>query len=378
MNKENLDKIINNYIQDIPNIYDTEHDELFKWRAVKHFQDNWNIDAEDFVKMLKEAMSETSIFVNNASVLPLNGLIKLAEIEPAVVKEMFKILYDCNSKPISERNLIIDECLKMIDNKIEEHFGDSWKFRQNRRTIIFYMTIMNPDENYFYKSNEAMSMANCIEYADLANGSHFRLESYYNMCEQIKEHIKSNTDLITIHSSYLNDKCWEDKNLNLLVFNIIYSSKVYGYYDKNGIDLKKKYLSTKDKVIKDAIEKRKIKEEELISARKAMADVMDYLDNLGEIFEIGVEVSHIKFGHGKIVGQTISTIEVEFDNGEIKKLGIPTVFLGDNPIVTTKEHKVIKACMDLEDKLKEKSKLESKIKILEHDINNLDKIIGID
>ena len=28
-------------------------DEKYKWIAVKHFQDNWNIDAPDFAEMLK-------------------------------------------------------------------------------------------------------------------------------------------------------------------------------------------------------------------------------------------------------------------------------------------------------------------------------------
>ena len=37
--------------------YFPEHwkDEKYKWEAVKYFQDNWDIDAEDFRNMFKKA-----------------------------------------------------------------------------------------------------------------------------------------------------------------------------------------------------------------------------------------------------------------------------------------------------------------------------------
>ena len=36
---------------------------------------------------------------------------------------------------------------------------------------------------------EGMNMAKCIEYNDLSNGSNFKLESYYKMCNQIRDYI---------------------------------------------------------------------------------------------------------------------------------------------------------------------------------------------
>ena len=34
-------------------------DEKYKWVAVQHFQDSWDIDAEDFAAMLEESFSQT-------------------------------------------------------------------------------------------------------------------------------------------------------------------------------------------------------------------------------------------------------------------------------------------------------------------------------
>jgi 5-methylcytosine-specific restriction enzyme B len=36
-------------------------DEFFKYEAIQHFQENWNIDADDFSKMLKTCLKNMLI-----------------------------------------------------------------------------------------------------------------------------------------------------------------------------------------------------------------------------------------------------------------------------------------------------------------------------
>ncbi|MDR0221131.1 MAG: hypothetical protein LBI54_06995, partial [Lachnospiraceae bacterium] len=35
-----------------------DSEERYKWVAIKHFQDNWDIDAPDFVEMLERAFAK--------------------------------------------------------------------------------------------------------------------------------------------------------------------------------------------------------------------------------------------------------------------------------------------------------------------------------
>ena len=67
MNRRNLDIIINEYVHrfDVLN----EIDEGYKWRAETRFKQYWDIDAEDFPAMFKQAMKETSNLIDNATVL---------------------------------------------------------------------------------------------------------------------------------------------------------------------------------------------------------------------------------------------------------------------------------------------------------------------
>ena len=79
MNTENLNKLIDNYIASFDIINNEEHQEYYKWEAVKHFKDNFDIDAPDFATMFKESVKLTYNLINNRIVQPTNGIVKLAE-----------------------------------------------------------------------------------------------------------------------------------------------------------------------------------------------------------------------------------------------------------------------------------------------------------
>ena len=53
---EKLNPILEGYKAYFPSHWD---DEKYKWEAIKHFQDHWNIDAENFGEMFKQATDKT-------------------------------------------------------------------------------------------------------------------------------------------------------------------------------------------------------------------------------------------------------------------------------------------------------------------------------
>ena len=65
MNKENLNKLISNYVSNFDYINNDKNREYYKWEAVKHFQEHWDIDAPDFAAMFKESVKETYNLINN-------------------------------------------------------------------------------------------------------------------------------------------------------------------------------------------------------------------------------------------------------------------------------------------------------------------------
>ena len=68
--------------------------EKYKWIAVKHFQDHWNIDAEDFAGMIVEALSQSANLLNGAMYYPRGMICVLAEFNPEKMRELFRLLYN--------------------------------------------------------------------------------------------------------------------------------------------------------------------------------------------------------------------------------------------------------------------------------------------
>ena len=77
-------------------------EEKYKWIAVKHFQDNWNIDAPDFAAMLKQSLSKTGNLLVSVNNFPARMITEFAEADPEKVRMMFKDLFD-ESKNLNDR-----------------------------------------------------------------------------------------------------------------------------------------------------------------------------------------------------------------------------------------------------------------------------------
>ena len=71
-------------------------DEKYKWIAVKHFQDNWDIDAPNFAAMLKNALAKTGNLLVSVNNFPARMITEFAQADPEKVRAMFKNLFDEN------------------------------------------------------------------------------------------------------------------------------------------------------------------------------------------------------------------------------------------------------------------------------------------
>ena len=370
MNKENLKTVLENYKEKIDLIYNSEHDELYKWRALKVFRDNWNVDADNFYEMIKKATKEMYNLVDNRMVQPLSGIIKMAEYEPETVRNMFKKLEKANKSSNEEKQEYIYEFKKDSEELINKYHNGSWKYAQSMRDIIFYLNMIDPSQNYIYKYSEAKKMADCIEFGDsIGSGNDFKLHIYYKMCDKIKEFVKEDKEFLELHKSYLNELCYNDDSLNVLIFNIIYSADTYNLY--GNIEIRKRIKNTKEERKLEIKNKIDALNEERINIKKNLLEISEIIDNLDEITVVNEVVEHKKFGVGKIVEQNNKSINVEFDSKEIKKFSVPIAFSKGFLITTNKS--IVEKCIELEKLETEKEEYVKKIQRIDIDINFLEK-----
>ena len=325
MNNAHLNRLIDNYLKNFNTINDDNNQEYYKWEAFKHFKDIWDIEAEDFAGMFKEAVSKTSNLINNHIVQPANGIIKLAERTELTeeIRTLFRTLfYTDDGGDINKRQDRIEEFADSINDLLDKYEPGKWKYRQDLRSVLFYVNLFAPDKNYLFKATQAREFMYCVEYGDdFGTGQDFHLSKYYRMCDWLVEQIKSIPDLIKAHRDRITEKMYSEDDYHILAFDIIYSGVVYNLY--HGINI---YRPTKANA-KEREEKARIEaaESELKELTGELEELLSERAAYDDFSAVGLKIEHRMFGSGTISSQQGGYITVSFPVGD-KKFMLPTSF----------------------------------------------------
>lgn len=214
-----LSKLLTKYREELPTFWE---DEEYKWIAVSHFQDNWDIEADDFSAMFTEATKKHQNLLTSAMYYPIGMIQGFAEFDEDRTREMFRVLFD-ESKDLSERiKFFWDEA-----DDMREKGDDKWiNHYQDLRAISVYLTFMYPDKYFIYKNTE---LRNCVKtlgddfsfpwkttpefyskVLDYCEGLRSRIADDKATCKLLDELIKSNPE------------CYEDKHRNIATVDFIY------------------------------------------------------------------------------------------------------------------------------------------------------------
>ena len=130
-------------------------EEEFKWRGIKTFQDNWDLDAQNLSDMIKHSLYGVSHMMVSQARFPEGMIEDFAEREPETVRAMFKNLFDEN-KDIVERFHSFKQksadLLERVGNGAKNHF-------QDERTIALYLWLRYPDKYYVYQYTQARNLS---------------------------------------------------------------------------------------------------------------------------------------------------------------------------------------------------------------------------
>ena len=126
MNKDNLHELINRYEQNIDMLYNKEHDELFKWKAMKTWREEWSkprTASDDFAKRFAAAKNDFSLFMDNSRMHPSNGVLDLCKKEPETVEHLFReVLFAEDGGDVSVAQNHMDRFLEEYETLRQKHF----------------------------------------------------------------------------------------------------------------------------------------------------------------------------------------------------------------------------------------------------------------
>ena len=208
INSDKLAPIVEGYKEYFPEHWENEK---YKWEAVKHFQDNWDIDASDFGAMLKASLAKANNLLTSRNCFPSRMIIKFAEQFPEDVKKMFMTLYD-EREPLNERITAFknnsEELRERFPREVKNHF-------QEINPISVYLWLRYPDKYYIYKYELFKKCADTLDdtYRPKGNGAVDNVIGGFKMYDEIREALRADDDIRTMLDSVLTDSCYADPEL---------------------------------------------------------------------------------------------------------------------------------------------------------------------
>lgn len=214
-------QLLRQYITDYKQNFDyINTEELYKWKAVKHFQDNWNVNADDFPSMLKNAIKKTVNLLKSGQYFPLRMIMNFVEKEPETVRQLFKNLYDENLD-IDERIANFQTTTKQIN---EQYFPDKRNTYQDHRAIVVYLTLRYPEIYYLYKFEMYKTFSNKLELTFKPKAAKTETLFHFNkVCNIVRHYISQDQELLKLHRDRLTDDCYIDEKLHILTQDFIYA-----------------------------------------------------------------------------------------------------------------------------------------------------------
>ena len=317
MNEENLQTLIDRYEENYSLINNEANNEIFKWKAVRCFRDAWfseNAGEMSFSGLLKAATKECSCLINNSMTSPANGIVKMAEVRPREVGQLFREVLFSPYASIPELQEHMDRFLSGMEEIRQAEFPRCFKYKQDRHAASCYLSFFDPERHFIYRYSDAEEFAQYIEFGkDLGQGDSFSLENYYEMAALAAEALKKRGTLLDRHRALIGDDpgYYRGAGMHLMAFDLMYCSRTYDFY--SGLRHARKADSLR------AYSARQLHEQELAEYREKAAALQDELhaialamEPIEEISLLDVEVTLPACGVGKVISQEANRITVQF------------------------------------------------------------------
>jgi hypothetical protein len=291
MNIQKVREIIRRYKEHFAYIH---QEEIYKWQAVKCFQEHWDIDADDFAAMLEASFENAKNLMDSGNYFPKRMLLKNAAKNAEQIRNLFRSLFD------EEEDIILRiETFKQQFNTINvRYFPDALSY-QDMRAIVVYLCLKYPDRYYFYKHEMFRDFIPLIDYPyDIKRGATENVTQFISLCNLIKAEIIKDNAVLELHKSRLTANEFFDSSFNILTQDVIYAA--VKHIDK---------FKSEEK--QDSVLDRFILDQKEISAKQGSVNLKgrftNYIENEQE---------------NKRLGDLGELLVLEYEKARLKKAGI--------------------------------------------------------
>lgn len=194
-------------------------DEKYKWEAVKHFQTHWDIEAENFGDMFKQATDRTYNLLASGYAYPRGMITNFAKANDEATRQMFRDLFD-ESRDLAERVAAFQAAAEEMR---ATHDDGTWRNHyQNTNAISTYLWLMFPDKYYIYKYEILRDTAAELsaDYKPKRNGSVETMIGGFAMYDEICAVIQRDDEIRKLLADALTDFCYPDPKMKTATIDV--------------------------------------------------------------------------------------------------------------------------------------------------------------
>ena len=189
INIDNLSKVLKTYKKAFNNWFP---DEVYKWKALKTFNENWNIESENIVDMINNSFSNTGNLLNSNMYFPLGMLKGFAEKEPETVRNMFISLFD----ETTDLSMRIKSYINSSNELLSKYWDSGKNHYQDLHAISVYLSFRFPNKYYIYKPSVSKKICNFLN-CDINSDDRVQVFiNYVEVCNFVKSLIKQDQQLL--------------------------------------------------------------------------------------------------------------------------------------------------------------------------------------
>ena len=207
-------------------------DEKYKWVAVQHYREKWNIEAEDFAGMLVESFSLADNLLQGGMYYAYKMLCALAQQDPEKMRGLFRRLYD-ESLPLVERLQPFRAGCDELMEVFRQNAADPEKAKnhyQDLRALCVYLSFEYPQKYFLFKYRMYTGFRKLVNWQETSQETDSEIRKYDNyakMCQAVLDEINADPELQQMQREQVRSEpeCYNDPEFHLLAQTIIYVSE---------------------------------------------------------------------------------------------------------------------------------------------------------
>jgi len=308
--------IFNYYIKEYKLNFDKiSQQEIYKWKAVKCFQDNWDIDSDNFHEMLMKSIKLTDNLLISGKYFPRRMLSQYSEQRPIEVRQLFIDLYN-EDEDLYDRI----KNFQVGINKINDELSPGKKSYQDHRAIIAYLTLRFPERYFFYKFKMYKTFSNKVDLSYKPVKGHIENIGHFNsQLEFIRHKLSIDQELLKLHKNRITEDCYYEDNLNILTQDFIYAvANHLGQNQNSVISVPPEKKKTKE--TKAITTELKLQKDQINFRGRKVNFIQNNIDNkdigyLGERWVVRYEIEKLKKANKNNISKKVKHTSIEEGDG---------------------------------------------------------------